>query len=1061
MDVLSQYKPMVDNLLRIGQKYDEFEFVIRDLKENINYKKYIRLLKYLSILAQKRNLKTSVQDSLDIHNNIVDLKPVSSRQDNYRISIYGMENIHKKLHCNLLNKKPHVIYRSLANELLIDQQSDSASMEIINKYKNIENFILVSEYNIKARLSHEKHLAAEDLKKILKMPESLFKIGFRFKNRTSIVLKETPRYKLAIDLTAVRQHSHISQMIQKFNQYELEIDLTFFDKLSEDEIEPLKEEIFSELECLLQVLQSSNHIMTVDEYQSTYESLKTLLYAAAQKNIIYKDLPIMNASSVEIQHIVDILQNNYAITDKADGERAFFFIWQNYFYIVNNNLEIKKISAAVKTDLNGTIVDGEYTYNKKYNKFIFAAFDLLFFKEQDMRTEPKLIKRYTILYQIMAMIGNFDPHFKQYDMESDQVVNFDKIIDFYKSGITSHITSINHKLQHGSESNILIIKYFIFPLGCVINEIYKYAKLFWDLYETNLEFPYELDGLIFTPIDQIYTQDSRKTANKIFKWKPKNMNSIDFYVKFKRHPETKKILNVYDNTSLIISDEDDVVDHDLDHILEYHNNGTYRILDLYVGKIVSGQEVPTAFQISGDPQQCYIYVQDDDNVRDIEGNIIEDNTVIEFIYINDISLPMKFRWKPVRTRYDKTEKVYKYNKNYGNNENIANRIWLSIQYQIDLSDIYILSNDSQYEKHIQTLRSKIGSDIITMEKKENKYYQIITRMGEVLRDYHNFIKTNLIVNFCQPEFHHQTDKKTKLSILDFGVGRGGDLHKVYQARANIFVGVDINDDGLYSSIDGCVSRYLKFKSKYPNFPQMYFICAATDKLLSLEDIQKNKRTKNNPQSEKNIQRFFGLRSSDPSPYLFDVINCQFMIHYVFKDESSVNNFCFNVNRLLKPGGYILITCLDGELLHNKFKDTDEFVKYFTLESGDSKTMYKIIKKYNNDVDINQIGLPVNVYHAMFMLEDNYETEYLITKDLMIKTMTEKCDMELIETETFEYLYEIYKPFFQAATVYESKPETKKYFNRLKKYYDVSNNEVNQNWLEYTFINRYYIFQKKG
>lgn len=42
-------------------------------------------------------------------------------------------------------------------------------------------------------------------------------------------------------------------------------------------------------------------------------------------------------------------------------------------------------------------------------------------------------------------------------------------------------------------------------------------------------------------------------------------------------------------------------------------------------------------------------------MRDKEGDIILDNTVVEFTYDNNSSLLNPFRWIPLRTRYDKTE----------------------------------------------------------------------------------------------------------------------------------------------------------------------------------------------------------------------------------------------------------------------------------------------------------------------------------------------------------------------------------------------------------------------
>ena len=74
-------------------------------------------------------------------------------------------------------------------------------------------------------------------------------------------------------------------------------------------------------------------------------------------------------------------------------------------------------------------------------------------------------------------------------------------------------------------------------------------------------------------------------------------------------------------------------------------------------------------------------------LRDIEGDIIQDNTVIECYYNNDNSIEPEFRWVPIRTRYDKNKNFLKYKKKYGNNVDIANAVWNSIKQNITISDL--------------------------------------------------------------------------------------------------------------------------------------------------------------------------------------------------------------------------------------------------------------------------------------------------------------------------------------------------------------------------------------
>jgi hypothetical protein len=69
-------------------------------------------------------------------------------------------------------------------------------------------------------------------------------------------------------------------------------------------------------------------------------------------------------------------------------------------------------------------------------------------------------------------------------------------------------------------------------------------------------------------------------------------------------------------------------------------------------------------------------------------------------------------------------------------------------------------------------------------------------------------------------------------------------------------------------------------------------------------------------------------------------------------------------------------------------------------------------------------------------------------------------MRLVETESFQNLYYVYQDFFKNTANYESKEETRKFFNDVGEFYD-QNNELNKSWFEYSKLNRYYIFQKKN
>ena len=65
-------------------------------------------------------------------------------------------------------------------------------------------------------------------------------------------------------------------------------------------------------------------------------------------------------------------------------------------------------------------------------------------------------------------------------------------------------------------------------------------------------------------------------------------------------------------------------------------------------------------------------------VRDIENNIVQSNTVIEVIYNNNLNVPHQYRWTVLRTRYDKTDSVLRFKKRYGNFSSTAVKVWKSM-----------------------------------------------------------------------------------------------------------------------------------------------------------------------------------------------------------------------------------------------------------------------------------------------------------------------------------------------------------------------------------------------
>src|SRR5690606_2654363 len=91
----------------------------------------------------------------------------------------------------------------------------------------------------------------------------------------------------------------------------------------------------------------------IDQYMSLLGTKKTTgLYAR-------------RPYSLEIKDVIEKLPNNYAVTDKADGERYFLIIHNNHVYLISDLLNVIDSGIIInnnKKEYNNTILDGEYIF---------------------------------------------------------------------------------------------------------------------------------------------------------------------------------------------------------------------------------------------------------------------------------------------------------------------------------------------------------------------------------------------------------------------------------------------------------------------------------------------------------------------------------------------------------------------------------------------------------------------------------------------------------------------------------------------------------------------------
>lgn len=1000
---------------------------------------FIRLLGYLKHLSIAKKYKLNSIQQLDVTYKY-------SSDTVYRISIMEKDTINKYI--EMLHKRNnHVIFNVLASLSKTDK-----NIKIIKKTK--QHVVDITDFDLRLRLSNET-LQNDKIIEDLKIDETkMNNITFRYKQRVSVVLDSSSDLQLVIDLTNVKMNTNINKLESSLSNYELEIDLSTNKKINGDKY---FNEIMSNALLLLKVIQQSNYVVSNSLELDVLEYYKNLL--GANKSLTTLDA--RKPQSLEVQNVVDQLPDKYAVTDKADGERYFLIIFKKRAFLISDLLHVKDTGFDIQNEkYNGTVLDGEYIFIK--NRHIYMAFDCLFNAGQDIRVISSLIER--LSYADDVIMNCFDKSFKieRYDGKYD-IAN---ILKFHENQIKKFMKNLNEDLNKSDKKIIIRRKYFMDALGGTHNEIFKYSELMWKLYvyDKNINCPYILDGLIYHPLDQKYVVTLKDSKFIEYKWKPADKNSIDFYVDFEKDKTTGKVLTFYDNSyvaSASISSELVVKAQELE--IDNLSSGLdeakirdkpYKIANLYVGKVIKGQEEPVLFEPDRESTKyiAYIYLVNGEP-RDIEGNIVQDETVVEFYYNNDPNIIDKARWTAMRTRYDKTESVQRFGRRYGNYIDIAYKVWRSIKNPITMDDFNILANDNSFLKHYDLLRNKIDHSVILSDRKENIYNQMKNFIGKPMRTFHNWMISTLIYTFISPTYENGRHD----IVLELASGKGDQIMKYYYSQIDQLVGIESNNNNISSPVDGAMSRYNQLKKTHPNFPRMFFINANPGILLDINNQEKSSEIIMTPKNKELFLNFFPKNPDNHTQ--FDRIVCINAVHKFLSDDIVWQNFLSNVNMHLKPEGIMIIIDYDADKIIDLLKDKKQHTTYYTNKTGEQNVMFEIIKQYDSVENIIKPGVSVDIYNALEQQEGSYENHYLVQKNFLQQEFLDKCNMNLIDSDTFGNQFDIHKSFFIECVNFEDNEKTRKFLNDAAEYYTKS--EVNTACFQMTRLTRYYVFQKKS
>jgi hypothetical protein len=987
-------------------------------KGPISKEAFTRCAKHCKDNGYKEHIHTECMDVLTRLNGEV-----------YRISVEGKEGITTLFKTNML-------------------PTNTKSLSFMKKSLISGNIrpILLDDMTFKVDLKDEMEVSDEIVRELsLKFP-SLEK-AFRYKKRYSYVDGPT---NLRYDLTVIRSSSTIgtnmichknmaqSQVLNNnsLERFEVEIEMlhekeTASKKSSSKKMTKpaMAKNLVSACLSIYLAIVDEKHYLSNDTKTNVIKSYMRLCFGKdgapitrmfesalkTPKKYFVGPQPI----TLERKNVLDSalgivsIKDGYTVTEKADGERYLMYVdHEGKCYLINNRLAVRYTGVKLNRVVN-TIFDGELITKDVFGKsvYMFGIFDAYFNSGVDVRG-----------LRLIAKNKNDDSRLKVMTSFAKQYGE-----TFKNQGLTLFAKEFKYD-ETGSKS------------------IFDLSKEFIDKQKSGA-FAYQIDGLIYTPmyfaVGALFENDTPNSGSTwplVFKWKPPHDNTIDFLVKFNR-----------DNTRVISKVLKDGKYHNVASLFVGYNPQMHDRLTArkYLSKDIKEMRysyVPKEFHpddvVDSSISQAYLAVQETSSGKNIEvckcenGDVIEDNSIVEFSYNANKGDSLSQHWVPFRVRHDKTEMLQKFGlSGTANDYSTAMNIW-------------------------RTIQSPVTEDIITGKKPITK--------DDIMEDdvyFTSNIDRDKCASIVMKNFHNKFIKNDQLimmmpkgaSLFDIGCGKAGDLNKWIKAKFSKVLGFDVVRDNVENRNNGAYARTIDaakrgmFDENKTQF--VYFTADASKKVNEeyidqLEDADDQYITRimwglTKPQQirEATLHKYYNFAKGG-----FDVVSTQFCIHYFFETEQTLDNFVYNVGTYLKTGGYFIGTCLDGHAIKNKLRSvkTGESIQGVL----DDRVIWNIKKLYKKD-DTIKIGEQIEVYMESIGKEIK---EFLV-------------DFNLLKQKLAAYNIEMLRPDDCHAFGMDKSIESFSYsWNKVVNSNDQSQlakdvRTMSHPEREYSFLNSWFIFRK--
>ena len=777
-----------------------------------------------------------------------------------------------------------------------------------------------------------------------------------------------------------------------------------------------------------------------------------------------------------------VLQD-YAITEKADGERMLLFVHTDgCIYTIDNTLRVKatgvSLEGAGSHEWTGTLLDGEFVpashwrggqtshatepMTKSHATDVFMAFDVYFHGKTAVWNRPLFWKTAT--------------------EARGQPSRMDVMRAFIEALPTQDASGAPASLT------ILLKEHRV---SASPTEFYATCR---EMLNGAEKLPFDMDGLIFTPAympvfghypNTPVTVPFNVRWDRVFKWKPPQENTIDFLVKergFTRHPVTRHVYRVYELYTGYNPQQWEPIEVDQGLAFTYAHRES-RALQNERSTYYAKKFEPMAHG-HPDVALCYVPLDGPGGAGGVaftaEGDRMEHESVVEFAYDTSpeavpdgVADAPAWRWRPKRLRVDKT-RLLRLKGNMSRTANdltVAVNIWDSIHHPVTVG---LITGQEHAPEHA------VPTDLEERMLGTNDVYYA--------RDMHR----NQMLSVHMLNFHNHGIKQAlykriprKDALLELACGMAGDLPRWQSSGFKFVLGMDLVRDNITKPKEGAYARLVAQRSEHyrqrrdvhgATYPTVVFVIGDCAKPIETGECSR----KLDATSQKVLDMLYRGNVPNDWGFLqkwripgraangFTGASCQFAIHYFFKNPHMLRSFLKNVANNLRKGGVFVATFMDGLKVHENLAAHAESAIRAPNEAVTWKgvkkdtTVWAITQRYDAFTPDDAFGKVIEVY-----LENTRREipEFLVHREVLER---EAANVGLTWTEdgmfgdTFEQLYDaipanVTRDWDARAARGQSLDAYVPKANRL--HYDLWHLKHDDVQRTFSFLNRWVVFTK--